>query len=102
MGDSEPGIQAGDDGTLCAGLAAELLRLSVVCVDTLVQQAARERRAVLPTMDVGAHAVVVHVGIATFCHAEQGVAHGRLRRHQASESQQDLLFSVHCRTAHRT
>ena len=100
MGDSEPRIEAWHDGTLCAGFSTELLRVSDVGSNVFVQQAVRERRAVLPTMDVRPHAVVIHIRVTTFFHSEQRVSHRGLRQRQRLEPEQDLILLVLGRTAH--
>lgn len=101
MGDAEPCVEARHNGALCAGFATELLRLSRVGCGTLIHQAVRERGAVLPTMDLGAHAGIIDVGIAAFFHTEQRVAHRGLGQGQGLEPEQYFVILVICCAVHR-
>src|SRR5262245_2310041 len=79
VGDAKPGIQTGNNGALRSGFASELLRLPCIGSDTFVSQTVRQGRAVLPSVNVGPHSVIVHVWITAVFHAEERVSHSCLR-----------------------
>ena len=77
VADPKHGVHRWNDGALRAGFAPELLRQ--VPVGTLVNNADRQVGMIFPAVYVGAHPVVIDVGIAEFGHAQERGAHAGQR-----------------------